>query len=58
MSGPAGFVELDPALPPMRLGSSCSTCRWVVPRINIGVEQGDVTVGGLPPDLEVVRPAT
>jgi hypothetical protein len=42
----------------MRLGSSCSTCRWVVPRINIGVEQGDVTVGGLPPDLEVVRPAT
>ena len=55
---PAGFVELDPALPPDASRLELVDLPLGGARINIGVDQGDLTVGGLPADFAVVRPAT
>ncbi|HKH25009.1 MAG TPA: glycogen debranching N-terminal domain-containing protein [Acidimicrobiales bacterium] len=55
---PAGFVELDPALPPDASRLELVDLPLGGARINIGVDQGDLTVGGLPADCAVVRPAT
>jgi glycogen debranching enzyme len=55
---PAGFVELDPALPPDASRLELVDLPLGGARINLEVDQGDLTVGGLPPDFAVVRPAT
>jgi glycogen debranching enzyme len=55
---PAGFVELDPALPPDASRLELLDLPLGGARINIGVDQGDLTVGGLPGDFAVVRPVT